>query len=115
MESTKKYIFPLLFSFAFALTSSAQKVTIGTYTFPKDGAQYYGDLESGKPYGKGKTKFRNGDTYVGEYVKGKRQGHGTYTFSDGERYEGDWMEDFQHGRGVYYFANKSTRRNTLWF
>lgn len=37
-------------------------------------------MASGKPHGKGKTVYKNGDTYEGEYVKGKRQGYGVYTF-----------------------------------
>ena len=78
----------------------AQKVVIGNYVFPKDGSTYYGELESGKPNGKGKTTFKTGDTYEGEYVKGKRQGYGVYTFTDGEKYEGNWHQDHQHGRGI---------------
>ena len=78
--------------------AQAQKVIIGNYLFPKDKATYYGELEGGKPNGKGKTTFKNGDTYEGEYVKGKRQGYGVYTFTDGEKYEGDWHQDHQHGR-----------------
>ena len=44
----------------------AQKVMIGNYVFPKDGSTYYGELEGGKPNGKGKTTFKTGDTYEGE-------------------------------------------------
>ena len=95
-------------------TANGQKTTVGNYTFPKDKAAYTGDLESGKPHGKGKTIFVNGDNYEGEYVKGKRQGYGVYTFVDGERYEGDWYQDHQHGRGTYYFANKN-KYEGLWF
>ena len=36
----------------------AQKVVIGNYVFPKDKATYYGELEGGKPHGKGKTTSR---------------------------------------------------------
>ena len=52
----------------FGITSSAQKIKIGTYTF-KDGAVYQGDLVGGRPHGKGRTEFKNGDIYEGEYVK----------------------------------------------
>ena len=83
-----KHIYRKLFVGLLLITSaaeiSAQKIVIGNYTF-KDKAAYYGELEGGKPNGKGKTKFANGDQYEGEYVKGKRQGFGTYTFTDGEK------------------------------
>ena len=69
------------------ITIQGQKLKIGTYTF-KDGAVYTGDLEGGRPNGKGKTVFKNGDVYEGQYVKGKRQGKGIYTFPDGEKYDG---------------------------
>lgn len=70
----------------------AQKLKIGTYTF-KDGSVYQGELEGGRPSGKGRTEFKNGDVYEGEYVKGKRQGKGIYTFPDGEKYDGEWFQD----------------------
>ena len=100
-----KYIFAGMMIAASYTAAQAQKVIIGNYQFPKDKATYYGELEGGKPNGKGKTTFKNGDTYEGEYVKGKRQGYGVYTFTDGEKYEGDWHQDHQHGKGVYYFSN----------
>ena len=52
-----------------ASSVDAQKVMIGNYVFPKDKATYYGELEGGKPHGKGKTTFKTGDTYEGEYEK----------------------------------------------
>jgi hypothetical protein len=69
---------------------------------------------SGKPHGKGKTTYKNGDFYEGEYGKGKRQGYGIYTFADGEKYEGQWFQDQQHGKGTYYFSNNN-RYEGLWF
>ncbi len=64
----RKY-FLILLTFLPA-ASYAQKSSTGSYTFPKDKSSYYGELESGKPNGKGKTIFVNGDSYEGEYVKG---------------------------------------------
>ena len=89
------------------LSAHAQKVTIGNYSFKKNGGTYYGELVGGKPDGKGKTNFVNGDVYEGDYVKGKRQGTGAYLFSDGEKYEGDWYDDKQHGKGTFYFSNNN--------
>ena len=45
----------------------AQKITLGSCT-TKDGGQYKGEMMSGKPEGKGKTLYKNGDVYEGEYV-----------------------------------------------
>ena len=77
---------------------SAQKLTLGSCT-THDKGQYKGQMQGGKPNGKGTTIFKNGDTFEGEYVKGKRQGQGVYTFSDGEKYDGEWFQDQQHGYG----------------
>ena len=77
----------------------AQKITLGTYKM-KDGGEYKGEMQAGKPHGKGRTTWKDGDVFEGEYVKGKRQGFGTYTFADGEKYEGEWMQDHQHGKGT---------------
>lgn len=76
----KRYIFFFVFT-CVSLTMSAQKITLGSYTF-KGGGIYQGEMQSGKPYGKGKTLWKDGDMYEGDYVKGKRQGFGTYTFAD---------------------------------
>ena len=105
-----KHIYRKLFVGLLLITSaaeiSAQKIVIGNYTF-KDKAAYYGELEGGKPNGKGKTKFANGDQYEGEYVKGKRQGFGTYTFTDGEKYEGQWFQATSMG-AVYIILPTTT-------
>ena len=66
------YLYTSLIFCLFVLSSSAQKIRIGTYVF-KDGGEYQGELFRGKPYGKGVTKYKNGDVYEGEYVKGKRE------------------------------------------
>lgn len=97
---TKNFIFAIFSLFLLSSSVYGQKIKIGTYTF-KDGAIYSGEIENGKPNGKGKTIFKNGDNYEGEYVKGKRQGYGIYTFSDGEKYEGQWFQDQQHGKGTF--------------
>jgi hypothetical protein len=66
----------------------AQKVTLGACV-TKDGGNYQGEMQSGKPHGKGVTKWKNGNVFEGNYEKGKRQGYGVYTFFDGEKYEGE--------------------------
>ena len=62
-----------------------------------DGGRYTGQVLHGKPNGKGKAVYKNGDVYEGEFLKGKRHGQGTYTFTDGEKYTGEWFQDHQHG------------------
>lgn len=46
----------------------------------------------GKPNGKGRVQYENGDTYEGSFVKGLRNGEGTFTAADGARYEGNWTK-----------------------
>ena len=82
--------------FFIPLVTHAQKITLGSCV-TRDNGLYKGEMQSGKPNGKGKTTFKNGDSYEGEYVKGKRQGKGIYSFSDGEKYEGEWFQDQQLG------------------
>ena len=109
----KKHIILSLFLLALPIVASAQKIVLGSCV-THDGGQYKGQMQSGKPYGKGLTVFKNGDTYEGEYVKGRRQGQGIYTFSDGEKYEGEWFQDQQHDNGTYYFMNNN-KYVGLWF
>ena len=80
----------------------------------RDGGEYYGQIVSKKPSGKGETIYKNGNTYKGDYVDGQRQGYGIYTFFDGEKYEGEWFRDQQHGKGTYFFKNGDIYTG-LWF
>ena len=50
----------LLFIAVIGINTYAQRIQVGSYTF-KDGAVYCGELASGKPNGRGTTKFPNGD------------------------------------------------------
>ena len=65
----KKTIILSLFSLAVAFSASAQKIVVGSCTL-KDGGIYTGQLMSGKPTGKGRVQYENGDTYEGSFVKG---------------------------------------------
>ena len=88
---------------AIPFTMMAQKITLGSCK-THDNGQYKGQMQAGKPHGKGNTLFENGDTYEGEYVKGKRQGQGIYTFSDGRRsMMANGFVDQQHGYGTFGF------------
>ena len=70
---TLRYIVTTIIATA-TLTVSAQKITLGSCTM-KDGGQYQGEMQAGKPHGKGKTVWKDGDVFEGEYVHGKRQGY----------------------------------------
>ena len=83
-----------------SLLLPAQKIVVGS-CYTHDGGLYKGEMQSGKPHGKGQTSYGNGDNYEGEYVKGRRQGDGTCLFANGERYEGTWYRDQKHGVGTY--------------
>ena len=47
----------------------AQKITLGS-CMTRDGGQYQGEMVGGKPQGKGRAIYTNGNFYEGEYVKG---------------------------------------------
>jgi len=67
--------------------------------------KYNGDLNDGKPDGKGSLKYENGDFYIGSWVEGKIEGKGTYQFQDGRRYEGEWADGKFEGQGKYWYTN----------
>ena len=106
MKKNSKYIALIIFALM-PFSGVAQKITLGSCDV-KDGTitgTYQGEMAGGKPHGKGRTVYQNGNIYEGDYVKGKRQGDGVYTFNDGERYEGKWFQGHQHGFGTFYFQN----------
>ena len=91
----------LIFIISLALPIGAQKINLGSCK-TRDGGDYKGELQAGKPHGKGRTTWANGNIYEGNYEKGKRQGYGVFTFFDGEKYEGQWVQDHQHVKGTFY-------------
>ena len=56
----------------------AQKVMIGNYVFPKDGSTYYGELEGGKPNGKGKCGIETQKLVRGK--KERKEGDNLFVF-----------------------------------
>ena len=58
-----------------------------------DGGKYEGEIENGKPNGKGTLIYRNGTRYVGEYLDGTWNGQGSFYFPDGEKWVGEFKED----------------------
>ena len=58
-----------------------------------DGGKYEGEIENGKPNGKGTLIYRYGTRYVGEYLDGTWNGQGSFYFPDGEKWVGEFKED----------------------
>jgi hypothetical protein len=66
---------------------------------------YEGDVVNGKPHGRGKMKYSDGDVYEGDWKNGERHGKGTYKWTDGRVYVGDCKDDLRSGKGVMTYAN----------
>jgi hypothetical protein len=55
-----------------------------------------GTRVNGKPHGKGKLTYADGEIYEGGFVDGEFQGKGKYMFPDSAVYEGDFVDgEFQ--------------------
>ncbi|KAL3917170.1 MAG: hypothetical protein SGILL_004842 [Bacillariaceae sp.] len=57
---------------------------------------YTGGMVKGKPYGRGRMSWENGDCYTGGFKHGQRHGKGTQSFADGKQYEGRFMANSAH-------------------
>ena len=64
----------------------------GELTYP-DGRKYEGKFKDGIPNGQGKMTSPDGDKYVGEFKDGNSHGQGTVTSKDGEKFVGEWKDD----------------------
>ena len=58
-----------------------------------EGGEYEGEIENGRPNGKGSLIYRNGTKYIGEFKDGAWNGEGTFFFPDGEKWVGEFRED----------------------
>ena len=79
----------------------------GKYTY-NNGNVYEGEFENGQWNGKAKMTWKNGDVYEGDFVNGHRTGKGKYTWKEGAVYEGDWVNSKMTGKGKFTYANGST-------
>ena len=68
-------------------------------------AEYVGELQNGKPHGKGSITYENEEIYDGEWKEGLKEGKGTLTSPDGGKYEGEWKNDKMEGQGTYTWPN----------
>jgi len=77
----------------------------GIYPIIGKGEEYEGEVEDGKPHGKGIYKKSNGDKYEGDFINGKMNGKGIFYYANKHRYEGEYKDDKKNGKGVFYYAN----------
>lgn len=66
-----------------------------------NGDIYEGQWSDGERHGKGRQRFIAGDVYEGDWIYGIMEGKGKYTYSAGDVYEGDWKEALMHGIGRF--------------
>ena len=69
-------------------------------TLLKDGSEYVGEWQDGRPNGQGTDSGVNGDKYFGEWKDGKYQGQGMMTWPSGEKYVGEFKDNLRHAQGT---------------
>ncbi|MGF7049494.1 hypothetical protein J2T13_004015 [Paenibacillus sp. DS2015] len=104
----------MLITFTQTLTSEAKSEKVSLKL--SNGATYYGEVNNGKPHGKGTMTWSKSKTYSGEWVTGKRSGYGKYITTEKDYeyssmeeggdptliiYMGYWNNDMFNGEGVY--------------
>jgi len=86
---------------------------------------YTGIFKDGKPHGKGKMTYEDGDYYEGDFVEGHQtgkgimvktsikciykgdfvngllNGNGIKKYDNGDIYEGEFYDNYEHGKGIY--------------
>jgi len=77
---------------------------IGTLNYT-DGGVYEGEIQNGKPHGKGKIGWPDGENYIGDFANGAQHGNGKYTWANGNTYEGGYAENLPHGSGTLVEKN----------
>jgi hypothetical protein len=86
----------------------------GTYKSADGSYSYEGNYVNGKPMGKGKSTWKNGEIYEGDFVNGRRQGTGKYTRANGDVYEGEHFDGMWHGKGRVTYTNGKVEEG-IWF
>ena len=92
---------PFIALLAFVGCVHAETPTITT----PDGARYYGSLRDGKPQGRGRVEWDNGQVYEGTFDNGVYEGRGRFVAADGRRYEGEFAKGLFDGRGRFESAS----------
>ncbi|MEM8526734.1 MAG: caspase family protein [Bacteroidota bacterium] len=70
----------------------------GIYIFPDGKGRYSGNFKAGRPHGKGKVEYSNGDRYEGQLIDGKLSGKGIYYYRSGKVTEGYWKNGSYTGK-----------------
>lgn len=96
------------------LNAAKQPHGHGTYKSADGSYSYEGNYINGKPMGKGKSTWKNGEIYEGNFVNGERQGTGKYTMANGDVYEGEHFEGMWHGKGRLTYTNGKVEEG-IWF
>jgi hypothetical protein len=92
--------------------SNEQRATLKNGS-PPNGGVYEGETRNGKPHGKGKYTYANGDIYEGDFAynkyshEGEPHGKGKMTFTNGDIYEGDFFDSRITGKGKYTYTDGS--------
>jgi hypothetical protein len=79
----------------------------GTYTLIS-GAIYEGDFVDGMFEGTGTKKWKNGRIYIGDFKKDKMEGKGTFKYPTGAFYIGEFKNDMFNGYGIYSWEDGAT-------
>ncbi|KAG7340360.1 2-isopropylmalate synthase [Nitzschia inconspicua] len=57
---------------------------------------YSGHVLGGRPSGKGRMTWENGDSYSGGFKHGQRHGKGCQSYANGRQYEGRFVSNYAH-------------------
>ena len=74
----------------------------GSANMDKDGRDryiYIGDFKGGRPEGKARVEYTNGDVYEGDWYNGQPHGDGRMVYDTGDIYDGQFKNGFLDGWG----------------
>jgi hypothetical protein len=89
---------PYLGRYTGHVNSSGKPHGKGKHTWP-NGEVYDGQWKDDKGHGEGKHTWPSGAVYDGQWQDGKHHGTGKYTWPDGAVYDGQWQDGKHHGTG----------------
>ena len=74
---------------------------------------YVGELQNGRPHGKGRLEVRDGLMYQGDWRRGVMHGPGEIRHPDGGHYVGAFWKGKPHGKGRVAYANGEIHEGTF--
>ena len=69
------------------------------------GVLYEGESSEGKPHGRGRMTYLNGDEYIGNFINGIKSGYGIFYKNDTFTYRGNFEDDEMNGFGTKEFLD----------